>query len=149
MYKWNSGDISNRAPEQDYPSTIRLDAQLFKAGRMTLDGRANFLTKPLLALNSAFTLDRVLIEDLIGLTGRYNLQLTSGLLQAEGRVEYAPWKKTADIKEFLLEDVKADYVYRQHPRDDARRREVAETAKEIQRKGEVVVVCETREGVAR
>ena len=106
------GDISNRDAEQDYPSTIRLDAQLFKAGRMTLDGRANFLTKPVLALNSGFKLERVLIEDLIGLTGRYNLQLTSGLFQAEGRVEYAPWKKTADIKEFLLEDVKADYVYR-------------------------------------
>jgi len=133
------GDISNRAPEQDYPSTIRLDAQLFKAGRVTLDGRANFLTKPVLALNSAFKLERVLIEDLIGLTGRYNLQLTSGLLQAEGRVEYAPWKKTADIKEFLLEEVKADYVYRKHPRDEAGRKEVAETAKEIQRKGEVVV----------
>ena len=93
----------------------------------------------MLALNSDFKLERVLIEDLIGLTGRYNLQLTSGLLQAEGRVEYAPWKKTADIKEFLLEEVKADYVYRKHPRDEAGRKEVVETAKEIQRKGEVVV----------
>ncbi len=133
------GDISNRASEQDYPSTIRLNAQLFKAGRVTLEGKANFLTKPLLALNGDFTLERVMIEDLIGLTGRYNLQLTSGLVQAEGRVEFAPWKKTADIKEFLLEEVKADYVYRQHPRDEARRKEVAKTATEVQQKEELVV----------
>lgn len=133
------GDISNRAPEEDYPSTIRLDAQVFKAGRVALDGRANFLAKPLLALNVDFKLEHVLIEDLIGLTGRYNLQLTSGLLQADGRVEFAPWKKTADINEFVLEKAKADYVYRQHPRDEARRKEVARTAKEIQQKGEVVV----------
>ena len=57
-------------------------------------------------------------------------------------MEYAPWKKTADIKEFLLEEVKADYVYRKYPRDEARRKEVVETAKEIQQKGEVVVYVE-------
>lgn len=137
--QFEAGDISNRGPEQDYPSTIRLDAQLFKAGRVTLDGKANFLTKPLAAMNVDFKLERVLIEDLIGLTGRYNLQLTSGVVQAEGRVEYAPWKQRADIKEFLLEDVKADYVYRKHPRDDARREEAAKVAKEAQQKSELVV----------
>ena len=137
--QFEAGDISNRDPEQDYPSTIRLNAQVFKAGRVMFDGRANFLTKLLFALNGDFDLERVMIEDLIGVTGRYNLQLTSGLLQADGRVEFAPWKKTADINEFVLEDVKADYVYRQHPRDDARRKEVVKTTKEIQQKGEVVV----------
>jgi len=137
--QFEAGDISNRAQEQDYPSTIRFDAQLFKAGRVTFGGRANFLTKPLLALNGDFTLERVLIEDLIGLTGRYNVQLRSGQLQAEGQVEYAPWKKTADINHFLLEDVKADYVYRKHPRDEAGREEVVATVKEMQRKDEVTV----------
>lgn len=140
--QFQAGNISNRSPEQDYPSTIHLDAQLFKKGHITVDGTANFLAKPYLGVNVDFKLDGVPVENLIGVTGRYNLVLRGGVLKAEGRTEYSPWRQTADIRDFLLDGVKGDYVYRRHPKDEARRVELVETAKEIKKESMLVVTVQ-------
>lgn len=138
--QFEAGNISNRSPEETYPSTLHLDAKLFNKGHITVDGTANFLAKPFLGVDVDFKLDGVPVENLIGVTGRYNLILKGGVLKAEGRTEYSPWKQTADIRDFVLDEVKADYVYRQHPKDEARRAEAAGAAKELKRKSELVVM---------
>ena len=135
-----AGNISNRGAEEgEYPSTLHVDATLFKRGHLTADGTANFMAKPHLGVNVDFTLDQVPVEDLVGLTGGYNLLLKGGQLATNGQVEYSPWRQVANIRDLLLEGVKADYVYRKHPRDEARRQEVAETAEEMKKKSILVV----------
>ena len=140
--QFEAGNISNRGPEQDYPSTIHLDGQLFKQGHITVDGTANFLAKPYLGVNVDFKLDGVPVEKLIGVTGRYNLVLRGGVLKAEGRTEYSPWRQAADFRDFLLDGVKGDYVYRRHPKDKARRAELVETAKELKKESQLVVTVQ-------
>jgi hypothetical protein len=128
-----AGNISNRAPEDEYPSTIKVDARLAKGGHIKLEGHANFLAKPFLGLNVDFDLDELPLAEFVGFTGGYNVLLKDGRLTGTGKAEYSPWRQVADIRDIRLEGVKADYVYRQHPKDEARRAEVvavAEKAKE-------------------
>src|SRR5215831_15134907 len=39
------------SPEHVYPSTVYLEGQVFNTGRLFLDGQANFLAEPQVALN--------------------------------------------------------------------------------------------------
>ena len=47
------------SPEHVYPSALRLEGQVFDNGRLLLDGHANFLAKPQVALNVQVTLENV------------------------------------------------------------------------------------------
>jgi hypothetical protein len=138
--QFEAGNISNRSPgEGDYPSMMHLDAQLFDKGHITVDGTANFLSKPFLGVNVDFKLTTVPMRNLIGLVGRYSLILTDGVLDAEGRTEFSPWKQTADIRDVVMDRVKGDYVYRRNPTDKARRAEVVDAAKELKKNSGLVV----------
>ncbi|HSE60367.1 MAG TPA: DUF748 domain-containing protein [Nitrospiraceae bacterium] len=140
--QFEAGNISNRGPEQEYPSTVKFDARLLR-GRIKAEGRANFLAKPFAGAEVDFDLENVPIEGFMGVTGRYSLLLKAGVLTANGRAEYSPWKQAVDVRNLLLEGIKADYVYRRHPRDDAGRKQVAETVGEV-RNNPILVVTVKR-----
>lgn len=123
-------NITNRASDRTYPSDIRLETDVFEQGHLKADGGVNFLMKPMLGVNVNVTIDNMPLRDLVALTGRYNVYLTEGTLAAQGRLEYSPSAKTADIQDFLVDKVKADYVFREHPRDTKKREQVAETTKD-------------------
>lgn len=143
--QFEAGGIENRGGDgQEYPSTIKLEARLPQGGRIAAQGHANLLTKPLPAVDVDFELADIALIDFIGLAGGYNLQLDRGKLTANGHAEYAPWKQVADLKEVRLEGVKADYVYRQHPRDEARRAEAAAVAKKA--KDNPLLVVNVKQG---
>jgi hypothetical protein len=138
--QFEARNISNRSVEEgDYPSAMHLDAQLFEKGHIAVDGTANFLAKPFLGVNIDFKLAHVPVEKLIGVTGRYNVVLRDGTLDLEGRTEFSPWKQTADIRDLMLDGAKGDYVYRQHPLDNARRAEAVAIANELDKKSQLVV----------
>ncbi len=122
--RFEACDISNRGGEGEvYPSTINMDARLPQGGHIKAKGHANVLTKPLPAFNVDFTLADLALQDFIGLAGGYNVQLDRGKVTTKGHAEYAPWRQVADVQDIRLEGVRADYVYRHHPRDEARRTE--------------------------
>ncbi len=143
--QFEAGGIENRGGEGEvYPSTIKLEARLPQGGRVAAEGHANLLTKPLPAVNVDFELADIALIEFVGLAGGYNLQLDRGKLTANGHAEYAPWKQVADVREVRLEGVKADYVYRQHPRDEARRAEAAAVAKKA--KDNPLLVVNVKQG---
>jgi len=131
--------ISNRLSDEEYPSDLRLETDVFESGHIKVNGAVNFLVKPILGLNVDVTIDEMPLRDLVALTGRYNVQLTEGTLALDGRVEYSPSKKTADIKDVLVENVKADYVFRQTLSDEKKRQEVADTAKQVHKDPTITV----------
>lgn len=138
--QFEAGGISNRGGEgEEYPSTIKLEARLSEGGRITADGHANVLTKPLPAFAVDFNLDGIALRDFAGLASGYNVQLEQGRITASGRAEYAPWKQVADVRDIRLEGVKADYVYRRHPMDEARRAEVVAVAQKTKDNPRLVV----------
>ena len=143
--QFEAREISNRGGEgQEYPSTIKMEARLPQGGRITAEGHANALAKPLPAFNVDFSLDDIALRDFVGLAGGYNVQLDRGKITANGHAEYAPWKQVADVREIRLEGVKADYVYRRHPRDEARREEAVAVAKKA--KDNPLLVINVKQG---
>ena len=137
--QFEASNISNHGPEQEYPSTVKLDARLFTKGHFKAEGSVNFLAEPFAGINVDFDLKNIPVEGFIGVTGRYSLLLKDGVLTANGRAEYSPWKQVADIRDLLLQEVKADYVYRRHPRDEAKRKQVAETVEQASKTPILVV----------
>ena len=128
--QFEAREISNRGGEgQEYPSAVKLEARLPQGGRIAAEGHANALTKPLPAFNVDFNLDDLALHDFAGLAGGYSVQLDRGKVTGNGHAEYAPWRQVADVREMRLEGVKADYVYRRRPTDEARRAEAVAVAK--------------------
>lgn len=98
------------APERTYPSTVSFEGDLFETGRVELEGRANFLAKPFMAVVAGGWLEDVPLDRLEPVLDDYRLMMTGGILSAHGQVEYAPWNKLLDLKEAIVRDVKLDYL---------------------------------------
>ena len=104
-------DIRNvRSEKGKYPSPFRAEARLFDTGTMSVQGRADFLAEPHVGVLADGRVERVPLDRLDPVVSDYHIQMTSGLLSATGRLEYAPWAMAAHLKEVLIDGVKADYV---------------------------------------
>lgn len=93
-----------------YPSTIKLEAEVFGSGRLTVEGKADFLEEPYLGVNADVTLTHVALKNLLPLAGRMNLQVREGTLDAKGHVEYSPTVQQVELHELAVDGLRADYV---------------------------------------
>lgn len=100
-----------RSKADEYPSTLHLDAVVFEKGRVTVEGRADFLAEPHMALDSDLTLENVELVNLLPLTAQGQVHLTSGVLSAQGHVEYAPQTQVVRLKTLKVRDAKIDVVH--------------------------------------
>ena len=97
--------------ERTYPSTLHLDGQVLDSGSVTLDGSADFLSEPHMGIYADMQLNKIRLDDVVPVTGRYNIQLRKGLLSARGHLEYSPSIKEAKLADLLMEGVQLDYVH--------------------------------------
>jgi hypothetical protein len=98
------------SPERTYPSTVSFESDLFETGVVELDGRANFLAKPFMAVVAGGWLEDVPLDRLEPVLDDYRLILKGGILSAHGQIEYAPWNKLLDLKEAFVRGIQLDYV---------------------------------------
>jgi len=94
-----------------YPSMLRADARVFDAGKLVIDGNADFLAEPHLGVKAAITLDGIELDYFRPLTTRQNVTVQGGTLAAHGRVEYAPTIKMVDLEQATIRDIRIDYVH--------------------------------------
>jgi hypothetical protein len=92
------------------PSTLRLDAVVFGAGRARFDGSADFLAEPHAALVGTFAISEMPLEPLTPVARHYAVHLAGGTLSAEGRVAYAPDGRRVELEEVVVDGVHADFV---------------------------------------
>ncbi len=85
-------------PDKVYPSKISLDTRVFDSGRVTVEGRADFLAQPHVGVDGDVQLIHVALKDLLPLTGRVIIILGEGLLDAKGHVEYSPAVKDVNLQ---------------------------------------------------
>ena len=80
--------------------------------------------------------DHVALGSLISITGRYNVQLSGGLMSAEGFVEYAPAVRVLDTKRLTIDGLHVDYVHAKKTEKAEKERAVAtaETTQKIHAK---------------
>jgi hypothetical protein len=97
--------------DQNYPSEFSLDAVLFESGKISLNGRADFLAEPHVAVKADLAMDDVSLGALIPVTARYNVQLSGGTMAAEGSMEYGPAVKMVHLKRLTIDRVHVDYVH--------------------------------------
>ena len=103
-----------QSKERTYPSGLHLDGQVLDSGYVMLDGSADFLSEPHMGIYADIELRDIRLDDVVPVTGRYNIQLRKGLLSAKGHVEYSPAIKEAKLSDLLMEGVRLDYVHAAH-----------------------------------
>jgi len=94
-----------------YPSELRVDAQVFEVGKLSIDGNADFLAEPHLGVKAAVALEGIELDYFRPITNKQNITVQRGTLAAKGRVEYAPTIKMVDLEEAVVRDVRVDYIH--------------------------------------
>lgn len=111
-----------------YPSDVRLEATLFGSGTVTVDGKADFFSEPYPGVHADFEVNQASLDDLVGILGRYHIQLRKGLLSAIGHTEFSPRIKAVKLDKLKMQGVRLDYVYAAETK--ARQKETAQKAAE-------------------
>ncbi len=109
VYASNIRNVHSR--DQYYPSELFLEGILFDSGRIRADGHADFLGEPHVGIKADIVVDQVPLGSLIPVTARYNVQLSRGLMSAEGSMEYAPTVKVVNLKRLMIDGLHVDYVH--------------------------------------
>ena len=107
-----AGNIRNiESPNDPFPSTITADTMVFETGHASIDGRANFLSKPDPSLRITYQLNHVPLAALEPAIKRVNLTLTGGRFASDGTVEYSPTVKRVEVRHATADEVHIEYVH--------------------------------------
>jgi hypothetical protein len=106
-----AGNIRNiRSQAGEYPSDLHLRAEIFGSGKMWLDGHADFLAVPHVAMKAQLGLENVELDYVKPMARRYHMVLQRGTLSATGDVEYAPARKVVHLQKAAIDGLQMDYV---------------------------------------
>ena len=126
-------NITNRREEhEEYPSTLRVNALFPDRSQVEFEGRADLLAIPVAKVEGDLTVDHLQLNDLLPISGHYNVQCTEGVLNLNGQVQYSSESTIIAIRDLRLEDAKIDYVHSAptKSKEVQRVKKVAEKAKE-------------------
>jgi Domain of Unknown Function (DUF748) len=125
-----------RSREREYPSEVHVEGVVFDAGTLWLDGHADFLAEPQVAIRAALRLDQVELDYFKPITNRRNLSVSRGTLSLSGNVEYAPKIARLVLDRVLIEGVQAEYVHtsRTAEAEKARAQQAINAAKQVANK---------------
>ena len=142
VYASNIRNVHSR--DQHYPSALFLDGILFDSGRIRVDGHADFLAEPYAGVKADLVMEEVPLGSLIPVTALYNVQLSRGVMSAEGSVEYAPTVKIVELKRLAIDGLHMDYVHAKQTKkaETARAKATVSTAKSINADQETFVRIE-------
>jgi hypothetical protein len=120
-------------PEETYPSPFKFEAIVFEEGKVTVNGKSNFLSEPIPSLAVDINVENIPIERFDPILERYHLALEKGRLDAEGRVEVSPQLRAAHLKSIQIQGLQGDYIHPQSASPEARKavEKTAETAEEV------------------
>ena len=122
-----------RSREREFPSDVHVEGVVFDAGTLWLDGHADFLAEPQVAIQAALRLDGVELDYFKPITNRYNLSVSGGSLSLSGNVEYSPRIVRLVLDQVLVKGVHAEYVHTARTADveKARAEQTVNAAKRV------------------
>ncbi len=94
-----------------YPSPFHADSIVFERGRMTIDGKANFLAKPFPGILASYQVVQIPLNKFEPEVQRANLRVYNGILQSKGVVEYSPKIARVDVDNAAIDGIHLDYVH--------------------------------------
>ncbi len=97
--------------DQVYPSPFHADSVVFEKGRMTIDGKANLLSRPFPGVLANYRVERIPLNKFEPEIQRANLHMYKGILQSNGVVEYSPKIAKVDVENAAIDGIHLDYVH--------------------------------------
>jgi hypothetical protein len=94
-----------------YPSPVEAEGVVFDTGRLKLNGHADFLAEPHVALNGGFQIDQIALDYFRPITERYNFSVRKGVLSTAGSLEYTPDATRLSLDKVTLDGTDADYLH--------------------------------------
>ena len=98
-------------PRNLYPSTFWGQMVVFDKGRLSLDGRANYLMKPFPGMVAHYVLTDAPLNALTPASRHINLTVNGGTFSSEGSVEYSPKVTNVDVRKATIEAADLTYVH--------------------------------------
>jgi hypothetical protein len=95
----------------EYPSDVHLQGEVFEKGRVELNGSADFLAEPHVALKADVAFDQIELHYFRPLAERHHFAVRAGIFSTAGTLEYAANKKILDIPDLRVDGLAADYVH--------------------------------------
>lgn len=112
-----------KSGEGVYPSGLWLDAVVHETAHLQVDGSADFFAEPEPAVRAWIGLQGLRLAHLAPMARHADVELRSGMLSLDGRLEYAPRWRWVDVDDLTLDGVVADYVQRASDSDRAPRKQ--------------------------
>jgi hypothetical protein len=107
-----AGNIRNiRSQAGMYPSDIHLQGRIFDAGKVQLDGQADFLAVPHMAVTAQIALENVELNYVKPIASHYNMVLQRGTLSGKGEIEYTPTHKVIHLQHADIHRLQMDYIH--------------------------------------
>ena len=100
-----------RSDVGEYPSPLHLQGVIFGTGHLWLDGQADFLATPHIAVKAQLGLENVPLNYIKPITSRYNIILNGGMLSGTGAIDYTPTRKVAHLQKATVHGLRVDYVH--------------------------------------
>ena len=94
-----------------YPSPVRVQGVVFDTGKMTLDGRADFLAEPHITVKADLKLDRITLDYFKPIAERYQFSLQQGTLSSDGNIEVAREGTQIEMRDISLDGLAGDYIH--------------------------------------
>lgn len=100
-----------RSEVGEFPSPVQLQGVVFGTGNLWLDGHADFLATPHVAVKAQLGLENVPLGYVKPIASRYNIILKSGTLSGAGAIEYTPSRKVAHLQQATVHGLRIDYIH--------------------------------------
>jgi uncharacterized protein involved in outer membrane biogenesis len=100
-----------RSQEGEYPSEVYLEGNVFKNGKIVLEGNADFLAEPHVAIKTSIQAEQIELDYFRPIMERYNFSVRRGVLSTSGSIEYAKNKKILTVPTLNIQNLVADYVH--------------------------------------
>jgi uncharacterized protein DUF748 len=92
-----------------YPSDLQVDGVIVDSGTFRLEGQADFLAVPHVAVKAQLALEQ--LAPFQPVARRYHLDLRRGTLSASGDFEYAPTVRLVHLRQLTIDRLQADYIH--------------------------------------
>ncbi len=118
-------------PNHLYPSRFNASMTIFDRGKMSLQGRANYLMKPFPGMEASYTLKDVPMEALSTASRHINVAISGGAFSSDGFIEYSPTITNVDVHHATIDSINATYTHRpETEKAEAKRIDIAGKAVE-------------------
>ncbi len=110
---FTANDIRNvRSRPGQFPSPFYGRCTIQDSGTLSVDGEADFLAEPTVAIRTRYELDDLGLAFAQPLARHYNVEMKGGVLASTGSVQVASGRTLIDVADLELAKARIDYVHK-------------------------------------